>query len=352
MPHLSPCQEEIRGSWNELCPLDRVLNRVFFALVVSVNHLSSIYAIFLSIAFLIKMITLKNNGSGVIQRWSCSCAAAGILPILVQNCIQIYQTTILNADKPFIPLCITWTRPLTIATQFLRNWIYASASCVEYYLSTNSPTLQTLHFLNLLFYAQVAFIILLSIPFYHILAKVHPYRTLMGRKDFEELPLLFVVQEKGAGVVRVVSVPLFVHLLPVLILVVLKIKTAKQVLTLPASDRGLEARWSLVTTQIYTAVTMCGLAVGISVEEIGVGLSWSLWGSWESTAAAAMVDAITVIMVMGAANSESAFQHSAGGRRWHVGWALGDNIPVCLRLSICGCCLRVKRMSVFRANKE
>ena len=331
-----------RNDWNDQCPLDRTINRVFFALMVSFNHLTSIYATVLSIAFLIKMAALKNSGSGIIQRWSCSCAVAGMLPILVQNCVQIVQTSKLNTETPTVPKYFAGAQILTISTQFLRNWIYTSAAGVEYYLSTSNVTLKILHLLNLTFYAQIAFISLFTIPFYYILSKLHLYRTLKCNNEYEDLPILAIVKSKSASLAAIMVFPLIVHVLPMLILVVLKMQTAKHVLTLSASDRGLETRWSFIARQVYISVTMCGLAVGVSVKEIGLGVWKGHEGSWDSTAAVAVVDAIMVIMVMGAANGELALQNASGGRGW----------PVYLRASLCECCLRFKKMSVFRPDRK
>lgn len=337
--------------WNDLCPLDRTANRVFFALTVALNHLLSIYAIVLSISFFIKMTTLKNNGTGIIQRWSCCCAIAGTIPILVQNCIQIVQSSQLNMRMVTDARLFTWTRPFTLAVQFLRNWTYVCAACIECYLCKGKVSHKILEWLRLTFYAQVVAILLFSGLFYYILVNWYPCRAIACTGDFDDLPILFVVPDRLVNFVGVSIVLMSTHLLPAFVLVIMKVVTVHYLLALPASDRGLDTRWSFVSTLIHTAVAVWGLAVGLLVGEMAS--PWVLVWAWASVAA--LADTVTVILLVGAANSEAALAHAAHSHLVHLERPAKDfrNIlHAYLCFSLCDYCLHIKRMFVFRLYKQ
>ncbi|EUB63360.1 hypothetical protein EGR_01851 [Echinococcus granulosus] len=268
------------------------------------------------------------------------------MPILVQNCIQIAQSSQLNAGNITDVHSFAWTRPFTLAVQFLRNWIYVCAASIECYLCKGKINRKILRWLSLAFYAQVVTTLLFSGLFHCALVKWYPCHAIACTGDFNDLPIVFVVPDRSVSFVGVFTVLMSTHLLPAFVLVVMKVVTVHHVLTLPASDRGLDTRWSFVSTFIHTAVAVWGLAVGLLVGEMVTPCNLV----WAWTSVAALADTMTVILLVGAAKIEATLARAA-----HIKGAakdLGNVLHVYLRSYLCEYCLQTNRMFVFRLGRQ
>ncbi|KAM7535775.1 hypothetical protein Aperf_G00000098284 [Anoplocephala perfoliata] len=263
--------------YNDLCPLNRTENRTYFALVIAANHLISTYAIALSVGYLVKMINIKTPGSGLIQRWSISCTLAGILPIIMQNLTQILQILYLCGVSGTYFKNFGLIQPLTLTTQFIRNWMYVNSACVEFYLSKDNVTFDAICGLRKFFLAQVLITISVGVFFLVFMVKLFSFKVLVCGEPFDDLPIFFVITESSEGLSKTITVLTFIHVPPALILIALR-ATIVHVLTLPSSDKSLARRWSFITTQMHSVVAIGGLTVGIVISELFTSdlRSWAL----------------------------------------------------------------------------
>lgn len=349
---------KLLARYNEFCPLNRTENRIYFALTVTANHLVSIYAIGLSIALLIKLINIKIPGSGLIQRWSICCSLAGILPIIMQNFTQILQSLCLYGVSCTYFESFGLTQPLTLTTQFIRNWLYVNSVCVEFYLIKDHVTFGAIRKLRQFFYAQILTAILVGAFFLVFMIKMFSFNVLVCGEPFDDLPIFFIFTESSEGLPKTIIVMTLTYVLPALILIALKGMIVQHVLTLPSSDKSLDRRWSFITMQMHSLVAIGGLTVGIVVNELFVSTlrGWALESQM-------IFDALLTVFIVGATYSESALEGASNGhtltrpillknlsnRRY---WSFGQRLKNYLRSSMCGYCLRFENMYVLAPNRD
>ncbi|VDM25816.1 unnamed protein product [Hydatigera taeniaeformis] len=269
----------------------------------------------------------------------------------MQNCIQIVQSAQLNVGITTAAQFFAWTRPFTLAVQFLRNWTYACAAGTECYLCTGKISHKILEWLNIAFYAQMITILLFGGLFYYLLVKWFPCQVISCAGDFDDLPVFFIVTDGPVNFAKVITVLTVAHLLPALLLVVIKMVTTHHVLALPASGRSLDARWSFVSTLIHSAVTVWGLAVALSVGEMAS--PWTLVWAW--TIIAALADAVTVVLLVSSAMSEAALAHAKHAQPIHRERSNTDIRSVLytyLCSSLCEHCLQIKRLFISKLFRQ